>query len=163
LREAGKRPLGPRCRCCFGKDMDGDRNLANGFADLDDLGCVSDGMGFDLATQGPVVGGGVMLDVAEHQLVRDPIEDQGDDRSATGRSEVLVLDIVKSVALQPRIGGIDLQLEGGELGRFLLFSTELLKAEVEAVGEEEGHGIRKAAAATRCSEGLAEHGAFHQR
>jgi hypothetical protein len=34
---------------------------------------------------------------------------------------------------------------------------------LEAVGEEEGHGIRKAAAVTRCSEGLAGHGAFHQR
>jgi hypothetical protein len=34
---------------------------------------------------------------------------------------------------------------------------------LEAVGEEERHGIVKAAAATRCSEGLAEHGAFHQR
>jgi hypothetical protein len=34
---------------------------------------------------------------------------------------------------------------------------------LEAVGEEESHGIKMAAAATRCSEGLAEHGAFHQR
>jgi hypothetical protein len=45
----------------------------------------------------------------------------------------------------------------------LLFSLELVQAGLEAVGEEEGHGIKMAAAATRCSEGLAEHGAFHQR
>jgi hypothetical protein len=67
------------------------------------------------------------------------------------------------VALQPRLGGIDLQLEGGKLGGFLLVTTELLKTELEAFGEEGGHRIRKAAAATRCHEGLAGHGAFHQR
>ncbi len=67
------------------------------------------------------------------------------------------------MALKTRIGSVDLQLEGCELGGFLLFTTELLKAGLEAVGEEESHGIKMAAAATRCSEGLAEHGAFHQR
>ena len=69
----------------------------------------------------------------------------------------------KPVALQTRVGRVDLQLEGGELGGFLFFAIELLKAGLEAVGEEERHGIGKAAAATRCSEGPAEHGAFHQR
>jgi len=39
------------------------------------------------------------------------------------------------------MGGIDLQFEGGELGGFLLFSTELPKAGLEAVGEEEWHEI----------------------
>ena len=67
------------------------------------------------------------------------------------------------MALQTRIDWINLQFEGGELGGFLLFSTELPKAGLEAVVEEEGDGIRKAAAATRCSEGLAEHGTFHLR
>ena len=67
------------------------------------------------------------------------------------------------MAMQAWIGGIDLQLEGSEFGGFLLFAIELLKAGLEAVGEEESHGIKMAAAATRCSEGLAEHGAFHQR
>jgi hypothetical protein len=52
------------------------------------------------------------------------------------------------MALQTWMGGIDLQFEGSELGSFLLFSTELLKAGLEAVGEEESDGIRKAAAAT---------------
>jgi len=35
------------------------------------------------------------------------------------------------------MGRVDLQFEGGELGGFLLFSIELLKAGLEAVGEEE--------------------------
>jgi hypothetical protein len=39
------------------------------------------------------------------------------------------------------MGGVDLQFEGGELGGFLLFSTELPKAGLEAVGEEECHQI----------------------
>jgi hypothetical protein len=34
---------------------------------------------------------------------------------------------------------------------------------LEAIGEEKGHRIRQAAAATRCSESLEGHGAFHQR
>ena len=69
----------------------------------------------------------------------------------------------KPMALQTRVGGVDLQLEGGELGCFLLFAIEFVQAGLEALGEEKSHGIGKAAAATRCSEGLAEHGAFHQR
>ena len=36
----------PRCFC---GDVEGDLNLANRFADLDDLGGAGDGMGFDLA------------------------------------------------------------------------------------------------------------------
>ena len=104
-----------------------------------------------------------MVYVAEHDAALDPMEDQTDVTAGTGRPEVLVLDVVEPVALQAWVGGIDLQLEGGELGSFLLFSTELLKAGLEAVGEEERHGIKMAAAATRCSEGLAGHGAFHQR
>ena len=39
------------------------------------------------------------------------------------------------------MGGVDLQFEGGELGGFLLFSTELPKAGLEAVGEEEWQEI----------------------
>ena len=39
------------------------------------------------------------------------------------------------------MGGVDLQLEGGELGGFLLIAIELLKAGLEAVGEEERHQV----------------------
>jgi hypothetical protein len=34
-----------------------------------------------------------------------------------------------------RVGWVDLQLKGCELGSFLLHSSELLKAALEAVGE----------------------------
>ena len=46
-----KRPLGLRCRCWLGRDMDGDLDLADRFADLDDLGCAGDGMGLNLARE----------------------------------------------------------------------------------------------------------------
>jgi hypothetical protein len=98
-------------------------------------------MGFYLAPRSPVVGGIVMIDIAEHQAALNPIEDQTDVTTGTGRPEVLVLDAVETVALQPRIGGIDLQLEGGEISGFLLFSTELLMAGLEAFGEEESHNL----------------------
>ena len=39
------------------------------------------------------------------------------------------------------MGGVDLQLEGGEFGGFLLFSAEFFKAGLEAVGEEERHQV----------------------
>jgi hypothetical protein len=45
----------------------------------------------------------------------------------------------------------------------LLLAIEFVQAGLEAIGEEKGQGIRKAAAVTRCREGLAGHGAFHQR
>ena len=79
--------------------------------------------------------------VAEHHAALNPVEDQPDVSAGTGRPEVLVLDVVEPVAQQAWIGRIDLQLEGGEFGGFLLFSTELLKAGLEAVGKEESHGI----------------------
>jgi len=46
---------------------------------------------------------------------------------------------LKPVALQTRVGGIDLQLAGGELGGFLLFSIELFQAGLEAGGEVKFH------------------------
>jgi len=73
------------------------------------------------------------------------------------------LAYTKPMALQTRVGRVDLQLEGGEFGGFLLLAIELLQAGLEASGEEEGHRIRQAIAATRCSEALEGHGAFHQR
>lgn len=82
-----------------------------------------------------------MVDVAEHDAALDPMENQADVTAGTGRPEVFVLDVVQPVALKTRVGRVDLQLEGGELGSFLLFSTELLKAGLEAVGEEESHEI----------------------
>jgi hypothetical protein len=53
----------------------------------------------------------------------------------------LVLDIVQPMAMLTRVGGVDLQLEGGELGGFLLLSIELVQARLEAIGEEKGHAI----------------------
>ena len=59
-------------------------NLANCFKDHDDLGAASDGIGFDLAPPGPVVGMLVMVDVAEHQAAIDPVEDQTDVAAGVG-------------------------------------------------------------------------------
>ena len=82
-----------------------------------------------------------MVDVAKHHAALNTMEVQTDVTAGTGRPEVPVFDVVEPMALQTWMGGIDLQLEGGELGGFLLFSTELLKAGLEAVGEEEWHEI----------------------
>ena len=90
-------------------------------------------------------------------------------RLARADQKFFVHDVVDPVALQAWMGWVNFQFKGGELGSFLLFSTELVQAGLEAVGEEEKlngeewHGIRKAAAATKCSAIQAEHGAVHQR
>ena len=49
-----------------------------------------------------------MGDVAEHHAALGPMEDQPDVTTGTGRPKVLVLDVVETVAVQPRIDGIDL-------------------------------------------------------
>ena len=139
LREVGERPLGLRRGRKFRWDMQWDLDLANGFADLDDLGSTSDGMGFDLAARGPVVGGIVMVDVAEHHAALNTMEDQPDIATSPGRPEVLVLDVVEPVALQARVGRVDLEIKSGELGRFLLITAEFVQAGLKAVGEEESH------------------------
>jgi len=46
----------------------------------------------------------------------------------------------KPVAMQARVDGVDLQLEGGELGCFLLFAIELVQAGLEAVSGEKAMG-----------------------
>ncbi len=121
--------------------MEEDLVLTNGFSDLDDPAWGGYRMGFDLAPRGSVVGRVVMVDVTEHQAALCTMEDQPDVTAGAGRPEVLVLDVVEPVALQAWVGGIDLQLEGGELGSFLLFSVELVQAGLEAVGEEERHQV----------------------
>ena len=103
--------------------MEGDLNLANSFTDLDDLSGTGDGMGFDLAPRSPVVGGVVMGHLAEHHTALDAVENQANIAAGTSGPEILVLDVVEPVALQTWMGGIDLQLEGGELGGFLIFAV----------------------------------------
>jgi len=115
--------------------------LTNGFSDLDDPAWGGYRMGFDLAPRGSVVGRVVMVDVKEHQAALCTMEDQPDVTAGAGRPEVLVLDVVEPVVLKTRVGGIDLQLEGGELGSFLLIAIELFKAGLEADGEEERHQV----------------------
>jgi hypothetical protein len=114
-----------------GGDVEGNLDLTNRFADLDDLGSTSDGMGFDLAPRSPVVGGIVMIDVAEHDAALNPMEDQPDVTARASRPEVFVLDVVEPVAMQTRVGRIDLQFKRGELGSFFLFTTELIQAGLE--------------------------------
>ena len=80
-----------------------------------------------------------MVDVAEHHAALDTMEDQPDVTAGAGRPEVLVFDVVEPVALQTRVGRVDLQFEGGELGGFLLLAVEFVQAGLEAVGEEEIH------------------------
>jgi hypothetical protein len=41
-------------------------------------------MGFDLATSGPVVGGIVMVDIAEHHAAFNTMEDQPDVTAGAG-------------------------------------------------------------------------------
>jgi len=81
-----------------------------------------------------------MVDVAERDAALDPMEDQPDVTAGAGRPEVLVFDVVEPVALKTRVGGIDLQLEGCELGSFLLLTIEFVKTRLEGVGEQKGHG-----------------------
>ena len=54
------------------------------------------------------------------------------------------------MAMQTRVGGVDLQLEGGELGGFLFLSIELVQAGLEAIGEEKGHAIVSRNRMKRC-------------
>lgn len=65
---------------------------------------------------------------AEPDMALNPMEDQPDVSSGTGRPEVLVIDIGETVVLQATIGWFDLQLEGGQLGGFLHVLIELVQA-----------------------------------
>ena len=120
--------------------MERNLDLANRFADLDDLRGACDGMGFDLVPQSPVVGRVVMVDVAQHYAALNTMEDQPDVTAGAGRPEVLVLDVVAPVALQTRVEGITLKFKASMFGGFLLFSTELLQARLKCVSEKEVHG-----------------------
>jgi hypothetical protein len=45
------------------------------------------------------------------------------------------------MALQTRVSRVNLQLEGGELGHFLLIAVKFVQAGLEAVSEEERHAF----------------------
>ena len=62
----------------------GGLDLANRFKDHDDLRAASDGIGFDLAPRGPIVGRAVKAHVAEHQAALDPVKDQTDVAAGVG-------------------------------------------------------------------------------
>ena len=70
-----------------------------------------------------------MVDVAEQHAALDPMEDQANVSAGAGRPELLVL--------------VDLEFIGGEFGRFLLLTVELVQAGLEAVSGEAGMGIRR--------------------
>ena len=86
----------------------------------------------------------MLIHIAKHHAALDPVEDQPDVTAGTGRPEVLVSDVVEPVALEAWVGRIDLQLEGGELGGFPLFSSKPIKATLIRIGEEKIHRQTKA-------------------
>lgn len=72
-----------------------------------------------------------MVDIAEHHAALNTMQDQPDVTTGAGRADVLVLNVVEPVALQARVGKVDLQFEGSELGGFLHITTEFFKARLK--------------------------------
>jgi hypothetical protein len=103
----------------------GDKDLADRFTNDDQLRCAGFGMGFEFARFGPDVGLIVMVDVAEKQALGGAVNDDAEVETDADGVEVLVFGFFEFVELQAGVGGVELEIEGGDFGGFLLFAGEL--------------------------------------
>ena len=133
----------PRLRCgssrLLGRDVDGDLDLADGLAHLDDLRGARAWVALDDATLGPLVRGVVVVGVAEHEARRRAMHDEPQVATDARRPEVPVLALVDAVELDTGVRGIELQVERGGLGRPLLVRGQPVEAGRERVGDAEFH------------------------
>ena len=133
----------PRLRCgsgrLLGRDVDGDLDLADGFAHLDDLRGARAWVGLNDSPLGPLVRGVVVVGVAEHEARRRAMHDEPQVAADARRPEVPVLALVDAVELDTGVRGIELQVERGGLGRPLLVRSQPVEARRERVGDPELH------------------------
>ena len=118
-------------------------NLTHRLTDLDELRSSCRGMSFQPPSFCPLVRGVVMVDVAEQEARRRPVDDQPDVATDPNGPEVLVLRPVDLVQLQPRMRRVHLQVERRGLDRLLLVAGQLREAVGEGVGDAELHSYRR--------------------
>jgi hypothetical protein len=80
-------------RRCFRSGACGSGDFLDGFAKCDELGGAGFGVDFKLAAFGPMVGGIVMIDVAEEKAVLRAVDDDADVESYPDRPEVGVFGL----------------------------------------------------------------------
>ena len=94
---------------------------------------------FQLAPLGPFIGFIVVVDVAEQQTGVRFVYDQADVAADPHRPEVRIFRLVEFVQLHPRIGRVQLQVEGGGLDNFLFVTGKPGEAVGKGVGNPEFH------------------------
>ena len=114
-------------------------NLADRLADLDELRSSRRRMPFQSPSFGPLIGGVVMIDVAEQEAGSGPVDDEPDVATDPRGPEVLVLRPVDLVQLQARMRRVHLQVERRGLDRLLLVAGQPDEAVGEGVGDTELH------------------------
>ena len=126
-------------RASFARHNRGKANLADSFANLDDLGGAGGWVALDLAALGPAVSVVVMIDVAKQQARRGLVGDQADVGADAHGPEVGVLCPVELVKLHPGARRVHLEVERRGLGGGLLLARELSETVGEGVGDAEVH------------------------
>ena len=133
----------PRLRCgsgrLLGRDVEGDLDLADGFAHLDDLRGARAWVAPDDATLRPAVSGVMVVGVAEQQARLAAMHDQPQVAADACRPEVAVLAAVDAVHLDAGVRRVHLEVEGRGLRRLLLVCSQPVEAGRERVGDPELH------------------------
>ena len=142
-RTAGGRGSGGRRHVRL--DVPRHRDLPHRLADLDELRRPRGRMPLQPPPLGPLIGGVVMVHVAEQEARRGPVDDQPDVAADPGGPEALVLRPLDLVQLQPWPGRVHLQVERGGLDRLLLVAGQLREAVGEGVGDAELHCLHREA------------------
>ena len=98
-------------------------------------------MALDPAPLGPGISLVVMVRIAEQQARRASVDDQADVAARPDGPEVRVLGLAQLVKAHARVGGVELEVEGGRLHRLLLLVGQLGQAVGEGIGDAEVHGL----------------------
>jgi hypothetical protein len=128
----------------FGRGCgDGDRlvngNFFDAFADFYQLGRAGAGMALNFAPHGPIVGGIVVIHIAEQQAGGCFVDDESYVAADAGRPEVGIPGALNAVELQAGVRRVELEVESGRFHRFLLLGGQLLQTILKCTGNAKFH------------------------
>lgn len=115
------------------------RNFFDGFTNLDQLCSTCFRVRFKFSPLCSIVGGTVVIDVAQQQIISGLMDDDANIAGDPHRPEVRITGAVKAMKLHSRMSGIELQVKRRRLHALLFLASEFRKAVCERVCDSKLH------------------------
>jgi hypothetical protein len=97
-------------------------------------------MGFEFAAASPIVRFVVVVYVAEQKAGFGPVDNHPEVAIDPRGPEVSIFAFLNPMEFEARLGGIELEVDGSDLGGLLFLTGEPGEAVRECVGDPEFHG-----------------------